>query len=153
MPRDSMPRSGRGLRFVTTTTPEATSVASTVAMIHHEIASRYDAMGGLTSLSIAPSTLTPLDERDTLSILVAETRLTSPQGARLPWFIGFFHADGDNTRAVSVREGTYGIWAQTDYREHRTDGIDENAIQLVELDGFSSSTPVSLVQNAISPGR
>ncbi|KGN36544.1 hypothetical protein N803_04735 [Knoellia subterranea KCTC 19937] len=34
----------------------------------------------------------------------------------------------------------------------RRKGIDENAIQLVELDGFSSSTPVSLVQNAISPG-
>jgi len=40
-------------------------------------------------------------------------------------------------------------WHQTYGRK----GIDENAIQLVELDGFSSSTPVSLVQNAISRGR
>lgn len=103
-------------------------VTSSTSYLHHDIASRFDATNAFANLG-APAALTrPIDEQDALSMLIHETRLTAPQGARLPWFVGLFLADGDNSRDVLLRDGAFGAWSLTDYREHRVDSIDEAAL-------------------------
>ena len=102
-------------------------VDTSTAHVRHDISSRYDA-NGFALLGVNPAVSRPMDERAELDIAVHETRIASPTGARLPWFLGFFYADGDNVSERSLRDGAAGVWANLAYTEHRTDAIDEMAL-------------------------
>lgn len=98
-------------------------VDATTAIVRHEVNNRYDATGGFAVFGVDPSAVVPLDEQNTLDILVHETRLSSPAGASLPWFLGMFYADGDNSSERVLHDGTIDA-----YHERRRDAIDEMAI-------------------------
>lgn len=97
-------------------------LTSSTSIVNHEIRSRFDATGAFASLAIAPASPASVDETDSLSILVHETRLTAPDGADRPWFAGLFYADGDNSRDTAVRDTGAPVYA-----EHRVDNVDEIA--------------------------
>lgn len=104
------------------------NVESTTAMVRHRLGSRYDATGAFASLGVDPMLARPFDDNEALNILIHETRLTSPNAAAVPWLLGLFYADGDNRRTDVLRDGAYGVWDATAYREDRTDAIDEAAV-------------------------
>lgn len=103
-------------------------IDSTTAIVRHEINSRYDATGSFASLGVNPALVRPLDDQNALDIFVHETRLTSPAGVALPWFLGLFYADGDNRSERVLRDGAAGSWPLTAYDEQRHDAIDELAL-------------------------
>lgn len=103
-------------------------VDSTTAIVRHQINSRYDATGSFSGLGVNPALPRPLDDHNALDIVVHETRLTSPAGVALPWFLGIFYADGDNRSGRALRDGAAGSWPLTAYAEQRRDAIDELAV-------------------------
>ena len=104
------------------------AITSSTSYISHELDSRFDVTGQFAALGLNPALPRPLDRSDGLHVLVHETRLSSPDDARWPWFVGIFFADGDTARDVTVRDGAFGAWPSTAYSEHRVDGIDEAAV-------------------------
>lgn len=102
-------------------------LTSTSARVRHDIDSRYDATGAFAPLGVNLSMPRPFDEDDRLSIFLNETRLTSGAGARTPWLLGVFYADGDYSRDYELRDGVSGVWQSLAYRERRSDAIDEVA--------------------------
>ncbi len=103
-------------------------LTSTTSYVKHQFGSRFDASGTFNSFGASLNMVQPIDEQDLLGILVHETRLNSPANASLPWFVGFFYADGDSNRDVTLRSGTYGVWDSVDYLEQRRDLVDELAL-------------------------
>ncbi|MBI1361189.1 MAG: TonB-dependent receptor [Alphaproteobacteria bacterium] len=103
-------------------------LTSTTSYVKHQFGSRFDASGAFDQFGAPPDTVQPIDEQDSLGILVHETRLSSPASASLPWFFGFFYADGDSNRDVALRDGDYGVWDSLDYLESRRDAVDELAL-------------------------
>lgn len=103
-------------------------LSSTTATVRHQISSRYDATGSFAALGVDPLQVRPFDEKQTLDMLIHETRLTSLPGARLPWLVGVFYADGDNRRDNVLRDGAIGVWDTFAYAEQRTDAVDEAAV-------------------------
>lgn len=103
-------------------------IDTTTALVDHEIASRFDATGGFGIFAVNPALPRPLDDRNTLHMIVHETRLSAPAGASAPWFLGLFYADGDNSSDRILRDGAFGAWPTIAYREQRTDRIDEIAL-------------------------
>jgi iron complex outermembrane recepter protein len=103
-------------------------LTSSTSILRHQFDSRFDATGNFPDIGAMPDAIRPIDEEDALHILVHETRLSSPLGARIPWFLGAFVADGDTQRNVVLREGAPGVWDSTAYHEQRIDNIDELAV-------------------------
>ncbi|MCX7358055.1 MAG: TonB-dependent receptor [Alphaproteobacteria bacterium] len=103
-------------------------IDTTTALVDHEINSRFDATGAFSIFGVNPALPRPLEDRNTLHMIVHETRLTAPTGASMPWFFGVFYADGDNRADRILRDGAFGSWPITAYREQRTDKIDEIAL-------------------------
>jgi outer membrane receptor protein involved in Fe transport len=103
-------------------------LSSTTASVRHQIGSRYDATGSFAALGVDPLQVRPFDEKQTLDIVIHETRLTSLPGARQPWLVGVFYADGDNRRDNVLRDGAIGVWDSSAYAEQRTDAVDEAAV-------------------------
>lgn len=103
-------------------------IDSTTALVRHDINSRFDATGGFSAVGVNPLLPRPMDERSALRILVHETRLTSPAQSPLPWFVGFFYADGDTRSERTLHDGAAGAWPLMAYTEQRTDDIHEVAI-------------------------
>ncbi|MEQ1492336.1 MAG: TonB-dependent receptor plug domain-containing protein, partial [Terricaulis sp.] len=103
-------------------------IDTTTALVDHEIASQFDATGGFGIFGVNPALPRPLDDRNTLHMIVHETRLSAPAGATTPWFLGLFYADGDNSADRILRDGAFGSWPTVAYREQRTDKIDEIAL-------------------------
>ncbi len=103
-------------------------LTSATSYVKHQFGSRFDASGTFNSFGAPPNAIQPIDEQDSLGILVHETRLSSPANVSLPWFIGLFYADGDSNRDVALRSGTYGVWDNIDYLENRRDAVDELAL-------------------------
>lgn len=103
-------------------------IDTTTALVDHEIASSFDATGSFAAFGVNPALPRPLDDRNTLHMIVHETRLTSPASASTPWFLGLFYADGDNSADRLLRDGAFGSWPTVAYREQRTDRIDEIAL-------------------------
>ncbi len=103
-------------------------IDTTTALVDHEIVSSFDATGSFASLGVNPALPRPLDDRNTLHMIVHETRLSAPAGASTPWFLGLFYADGDNSADRLLRDGAFGSWPIVAYREQRTDRIDEIAL-------------------------
>jgi outer membrane receptor protein involved in Fe transport len=96
-------------------------LTSTTAQVHHELRNRYDATGVFGPLGVDPVETAPMDERAALDIITHETKLSAPLGARIPWLLGVFLADGDNDRTLRLLDGSA-------YTEDRRDGIDELAL-------------------------
>lgn len=103
-------------------------LTSSTSYLTHEWDNRFDVTGQFAVLGVNPALPRPLDETNALQIVVHETRLSSPVGAPLPWFLGVFYAEGDSTRDTAIRDGAFGIWPDTVYNEHRVDSIDEAAV-------------------------
>lgn len=103
-------------------------ITSNTSYLTHDWDNRFDVTGRFASLGVDPTLPRPLDESNSLQIIVHETRFSSPAGSALPWFFGVFYADGDSTRDIVVSDGANGVWPDTAYREHRVDGIDEAAL-------------------------
>ncbi len=103
-------------------------IDTSTALVEHEINSRFDATGSFSVFGVNPALARPLDDRNTLHMIVHETRLTAPAGASMPWFLGIFYADGDNRSDRILNDGALGVWPITAYREQRTDKIDEIAL-------------------------
>lgn len=103
-------------------------ITSTTAHVRHQISSRYDATGSFAAVGVDPAQVRPFDEKQTLNIIIHETRVTAPTGSGIPWVLGVFYADGDNRRDNVLREGPANIWDRLAYAEGRTDAIDEAAV-------------------------
>lgn len=103
-------------------------IDTTTALVDHEIVSSFNATGSFAIFGVNPALPRPLDDRNTLHMIVHETRLTAPAGASTPWFLGIFYADGDNSADRLLRDGAFGSWPIVAYREQRTDRIDEIAL-------------------------
>ncbi len=103
-------------------------ITSNTSYLTHQLDSRFDVTGQFAALGVNPALPRPLDEGDALQIIVHETRVSSPVGAELPWFVGIFYSEGDFTRDITIRDGAFNLWPSTAYREHRVDSIDEAAL-------------------------
>lgn len=103
-------------------------VESTSAIVRHRLGSRYDATGAFASLGVDPALARPFDDDEALNIRIHETRFSSNDSAAAPWLLGFFYADGDNSRTDILRDGAYGVWDGVAYSEHRKDAVDEMAV-------------------------
>ncbi|MBS0384646.1 MAG: TonB-dependent receptor [Proteobacteria bacterium] len=130
------------------------NLTSSTSYVTHALSSRFDVTGQFASLGLDPSRARPLDEDNTLQIVVHETRLSSPANAMLPWFVGLFYSEGDFTHGLVVRDGPYGAWPDIAYHEHRVDSVDEGAL-FGELtwpitDRISLATGARLFQSDIS---
>ena len=99
-------------------------VTSSTSYVRHSLTSRFDATGQFAVLGANPDLSRPLDERDLITTILHETHLSSSEGARVPWFLGIFYADGHVARNTALRNGASG----DAYSERRFDDIDELAI-------------------------
>lgn len=98
-------------------------IESTTASVRHEIDNLYDVTGSFAAFGVDPLEVRSMDKRDLLDILVHETRLSSPTGARIPWFVGLFYADGEAERGRLLEDNDV-----TAYGLERADRIQESAI-------------------------
>lgn len=103
-------------------------LTSSTSYIRHQYGSRFDATSAFPDFAPAPGESQPVDEEDSLAILVHETTLVFPSGAGAPFLAGIFYADGDNRRDFTLRTGAAGTWNSLLYAETRTDNIDELAL-------------------------
>lgn len=100
-------------------------LTSSTTYVRHQYGSRFDASGVFSGFGVSPGAATPMDEQESLIIVVQEARLASPPDGETPWFVDLFYADGDTSRRVNLRDGLAGALA---YGEDRTDAIDELAL-------------------------
>lgn len=98
-------------------------IETTNAYVRHEIDNLFDVTGSFAALGVEPLAVRGMDKRDLLEIFVHETRLSSPQDARIPWFAGFFFADGQAQHGRTLEDG-----AATTYGLERSDAIEEAAV-------------------------
>jgi len=98
-------------------------IETTTAYVRHEIDNLYDVTGSFTAFGVDPLAVRGIDKRDLLEIFVHETRLSSRSGARIPWFVGLFYADGQAEYGRTLEDG-----ATIAYGLERTDKIEESAI-------------------------
>lgn len=97
-------------------------IESTTASVRHEIDNLYDVTGSFAAFGVDPLAVRSMDKRDLLDIIVHETRLSSPIGASIPWFVGAFYADGEAEHSRRLEDN--GLVA---YGVERKDRIQESA--------------------------
>lgn len=103
-------------------------LTSTTSLLSHRIYSRYDATGLFVDLLPVATSPRPIDEDDKLFYITNESRMSSPSGARVPWFAGVFLSQGHTDRDIYLRDGASGIWKDIAYEEDRRDKITEYAV-------------------------
>lgn len=91
----------------------------TTAYVNHRFRTRYDASDALPAFGAPAGPAARWDERLSGATWQSEFNLMSPIGARFPWLMGAFVADGDQDLATRLR-GAGDVYGET-----RTDHLSE----------------------------
>ena len=101
---------------------------STTSFVRHDFDSLADATNALPLFSTTATGVGSYDEPSKIDMLVEDAVWTSPSAGRLQWLAGLFASSTQEQTDALVRANDQtGSPAQTLYREHRSDDLQEGA--------------------------